>query len=533
MENRFNRFLKGKERVQIINNEAVVYTRVSTKEQADNNASLDTQMKYCKKYAEEKGLDIVEYFGGTYESAKDDERKEFQKMLSYVKRKKTIGYVLVYSYDRFSRSGPGGAFISYELKQRGIKLVSVTQSVDHDDPSGDFMEGIYHLFSQFDNQLRKDKSMTGMIEKLKQGYWPFLPPTGYTNLYQGRTADQHELVINERGVLLKKAFEWKANDDLSLVEIAKRLNARGWDVPAKRLSHFFINPFYCGYIVSKMVPGELIEGKHPPLISKDTFIRVHQNLQKFGKSIKIEKEVEQLPMKQFLKCADCGTNYTGYAVKSRGLYYYKCNKKGCGHNRSQIEIHKKFEALLSKFTYDKKLTPFLRKMLTHLLSERMQVNQKGKKANQMELAALKGKLENLEERFVLGEINLALYTKFKDKFRASIQQIEGEMEFEKNSVSNLEKAVEKCLEISLNLPSMWRNANFGRKRRIQNLVFPEGIHYDRKKDDYRTLKPNLIFLAISYLAGLSEDKKNGEIDFFAKIPTWVVPHGLEPWTHRL
>ena len=533
VDKRFKRFSKGDELHQVAKTEAVIYTRVSTKEQADNNASLDTQLKHCKKYAEEKGLEIVEYFGGTYESAKDDERKEFQKMLSYVKRKKSIGYVIVYSYDRFSRSGPSGAFISHELKQRGVKVVSVTQSIDHNDPSGNFMEGIYHLFSEFDNQLRRDKSMTGMIEKLKQGYWPYMPPTGYTNMNQGKTADQHVMIINDRGKLLKKAFEWKANDDLSLVEIAKRLKARGWDIPSKRLSHYFINPFYCGFIVSKMIPGQMVEGKHPPLITKTTFLKAHQNLEKFGGGYNIELEVEELPLKQFIKCDCCGTSYTGYLVKKKGLYYYKCNQKGCANNRSQKVLHQKFEELLNGFTFDKKMAPIFQKMFLHLISQRTQVNDDGKKALQVELAALKQKLDNVEERFVSGEIDQALYFKFRDKFKTSINQIESELDDSQNQLSNLEKAVDKCIELSLELPSLWRKANFGGKQRIQNLLFPEGILYNRKKDDYRTPRINLLFSVIPYLTGLVDGYKNGDTDILAKIPTWVVPPGLEPGTHRL
>ena len=53
---------------------AIIYTRVSTKEQADNNTSLTTQKKYCEEYAVKNGFEVVEYFGGTYESAKTDER---------------------------------------------------------------------------------------------------------------------------------------------------------------------------------------------------------------------------------------------------------------------------------------------------------------------------------------------------------------------------------------------------------------------------------------------------------------------------
>ena len=54
-------------------NKAVIYTRVSTKEQADNNASLQTQKKYCQEFAKKKGLMVMAYFGGTFESAKSDE----------------------------------------------------------------------------------------------------------------------------------------------------------------------------------------------------------------------------------------------------------------------------------------------------------------------------------------------------------------------------------------------------------------------------------------------------------------------------
>jgi site-specific DNA recombinase len=531
MNNQFDRFTKGNDLIHEAKTEAVIYTRVSTKEQADNNASLDTQLKYCKKYAEEKGLDVIEFFGGTYESAKDDERREFQKMLSYVKRKKSIGYVIVYSYDRFSRSGPGGAFISHELKQRGVKVVSVTQSIDHNDPSGNFMEGIYHLFSEFDNQQRRDKSMTGMIEKLNQGYWPFLPPTGYTNVNQGKTADQHELVINDLGKLIKKAFEWKANEDLSLVEIAKRLNARGWNIESKRISHYFLNPFYCGIIVSRMVPGEMIEGKHPPLISKSTFLKVHQNLEKFGGGYKIEPEVDELPMKQFVKCDCCENNMTGYLVKKKGIFYYKCNTVGCANNRSQKVLHQKFKELLQQYTIDQKFAPILKKMFTHLLIQRTAVNKNDKKALEVELASLKKKMDDIEERYVIGEIDQTLYEKYRDKFKSNIKQITSELEIGQNHLSNLEKSVENCLKLSLELPSMWSNANFRRKQRIQNLVFPEGILYNRKNDNYRTPRINLLFSAIPYLTGLIEAYKKGDFDILAKIPTWVVPLGIEPSTY--
>jgi hypothetical protein len=133
------------------------------------------------------------------------------------------------------------------------------------------------------------------------------------------------------------------------------------------------------------------------------------------------------------------------------------------------------------------------------------------------------KIDKLEERFVNDEINETLYQKFREKYRLNIDQIESEYASCKNQLSNLEKAVDKCMRIALDLPSMWRNSTYIRKQRIQNLLFPEGINYSRKNDDYRTLKINLLFSVIPYLTGLAKGKKNGDFNFSTEIPTWVVP----------
>lgn len=89
--------------------EAVIYTRVSSKEQADKNLSLETQRKAIEEYARRYELPVAAYFGGTYESAKTDGRKEFQRMLQFIQQHSgRIGQILVYTLDRFSRTGGSG-----------------------------------------------------------------------------------------------------------------------------------------------------------------------------------------------------------------------------------------------------------------------------------------------------------------------------------------------------------------------------------------------------------------------------------------
>jgi site-specific DNA recombinase len=170
---------------------AVIYTRVSHHSQEDNT-SLESQKKYCENFASRKGLNVVEYFGGTYESAKTDDRKEFNRMLSYVKRSKDITYLVVYSYERFSRSGINGAQIADDLlKKYGVITLAVTQELDPTTPSGSFQQNILFLFGQMDNELRRDKTVTGMTELLRKGYCPYSIPRGYVNLNKGgRAIDQ-------------------------------------------------------------------------------------------------------------------------------------------------------------------------------------------------------------------------------------------------------------------------------------------------------------------------------------------------------
>ncbi len=94
---------------------------------------MDVQRKACEEFAKSKGLNVVKYFGGTFESAKSDNRKEFKDMLKFVKQKSNeIQFILVYSMDRFSRTGDEAMTIVYELRKNQIYVQSVTQVSDQD-----------------------------------------------------------------------------------------------------------------------------------------------------------------------------------------------------------------------------------------------------------------------------------------------------------------------------------------------------------------------------------------------------------------
>ncbi len=511
-------------------NNAVIYTRVSSADQEDNT-SLASQKKHCEIYAERKGLNIVGYFGGTYESAKTDDRKEFNRMLAFVKRSKNINYVIVYSYERFSRSGINGASIADDLlKKYGVITLATTQELDPTTPAGSFQQKILFLFGQMDNELRRDKVVTGMRELLMKGHWVWAAPRGYKDLNKGR-ATERKLVINEEGELLKKAFEWKAYKQLSNVEIVRGLNKMGVNISEKRLNTLFLNPFYCGLITSKMLPGQIIEGRHEPLISRELFLAVHNiRKEKRTQGFVHQKENDNLPLKIFVKCDKCGTLLTGYLVKKKGLYYYKCNTKGCKINRSAKAMHEMFRSVLKTFRIGKEEFGIIKLQLEEQMAVFFRSQIEEAKLMKNKLAETKRKLEAIEERFVIGEIDRNLYQKFRPKYEQECFDIEQELNKTGGYKSNLVKVVNFAAKTCLNPLTLWDKSDLDGKRAFQNLLFPEGIIYNRESDSYRTSRVNSFFSPIPQLASELGKQKSGDFIKIDKIPAWVNLKGLEPLT---
>lgn len=487
----------------------VIYTRVSSKEQMDN-ASLSAQKRHCAEFAERRNLNVLGRFGGTYESAKSDERKEFGRMMGFVKRNRSVSFIVVYKYDRFSRTGPNASYLSSQLKKNGIVVLSVTQEVDPTTSMGEFQENLYYMFGQFENMIRRDNMMTGMAERISEGYWPLSPPLGYTNLNKGQKSNKHEIVVNEDGKQLRKAWRWKIKQGLANTEIVERLRCAGVRINERKLSDTFRNPFYCGVIVCNFLPGKAIKGKHEAMVSKEDFFKVIEILKgKFQKGKHSTEVSAQLPLKRFMRCNECGEPYTGYLQKQKNLYYYRCRKKGCCQNRSRKKIHLAFAEHLKRYELHPNSMEHVRKMMLYVFGKFNQNMVEEASSYQKELGEVDKKIEQLEERFIIGEVAKELFDKYNSRFQDDKKKILEKLDKCKVESSNLEKAVNWVVDSSGNLSEVWASSNADQQEVLQELVFPEGISYDRENEVFLTERVNCLYLPIPELAGTSENKKTG------------------------
>jgi DNA invertase Pin-like site-specific DNA recombinase/ssDNA-binding Zn-finger/Zn-ribbon topoisomerase 1 len=457
---------------------AVIYTRVSHFSQ-EENTSLESQKKYCENFAERRGLQIIDYFGGIYESAKTDDRKEFSRMLMFIRRNKQVNYIIVYSYERFSRSGIDGAKIASDLlRDLNVKTLAVTQELDPTTSSGLFQQNIFFLFSQMDNDLRRDKTVTGMRELLRKGYWPLNLPKGYTNLYPGKAINQ-ELVINKEGEFIRKAFLWKANEKMRNADIVRRYKSLGYKMGETRLGLIFRNTFYCGIITNSLIPGEVIVGRHEPLVSRELFLKVNDILTGDRvQPLKHKKYTNELPLKIFTKCKTCGNSMSGYQVKKKGIFYYCCCRSGCKSNKSAKNLHQQFLDKLTGLKLENDFLPLLEegiRILFHSIykdqldEEQMLLTRKNE---------IIRKVEAIEERFAIGEITAELFEKYQAKYQYEIQYL---LDFESRDGS-FKRKIKDCIEfarqVSQNPKLLWENGSIDQRTRLQLLLFPEGAIYD-------------------------------------------------------
>ncbi|HSZ71332.1 MAG TPA: recombinase family protein [Cytophagaceae bacterium] len=107
---------------------AVIYTRVASLEQANDNAII-SQLNECKKYAQEHNITVLSHVD---ESGKKSSNS-LETLLNNTKEsKEEISYIIVYDLNRLSRSNEIVAAFLAELKKLNISILTVKNDDKHD-----------------------------------------------------------------------------------------------------------------------------------------------------------------------------------------------------------------------------------------------------------------------------------------------------------------------------------------------------------------------------------------------------------------
>jgi site-specific DNA recombinase len=267
---------------------SVLYLRVSTPSQVmtDYNPegiSLPAQREACQLKAAALGAEILGEFVEPGRSATSTEhRPVFQEMMAWIKSQKDIDYIIVYQFNRIFRNSIDAVIAKRDLSKVGTRVVPTVMDLG-EGPESDMVEIIMHAVGEYQSKANGADISYKMGAKARKGGTIGRTRLGYVNardLSEGRNIGIVEF-DPERASYMKTAFELYASGDYSIESLCDELTKRGLTTrsgrhPSRPISTSTLNkllrdPYYIGYITYK---GELIRGRHEPLISDDLFDRV-------------------------------------------------------------------------------------------------------------------------------------------------------------------------------------------------------------------------------------------------------------------
>ena len=484
-----------------------IWTRVSTKHQEDNGGSLDDQKCRCERYARDNGYTIKGYFGGRHESAKTP-GKLIKEMLSAIKKNKSIKYIIVNQADRFSRNAGQAINIINDLKAQGVTIVEASTGLDTSTPEGVMMMQFKLSLAQWDNTNRTNKFTSGRKHCMESGVWCGKRPMGYNK--DGKSINA-QFTINETGKLIRKAFKWKLQG-VDNFRIMDRLSAMGLKLTKQQLHKILTNPFYAGKIKSKFTNGEIVEGKHPAIISWVEFLQVQDILSGRTGVYKVKAETPRFPLKRHIRCAYDGLPFTAYTVKKKNIDYYKCNQVGCKNNISAKKVHKLYEELLNTYTIPASLLDMFREVVEQIIFSNNKEQSDTMSVLKKQKSELENKLKKCKVSYGMSDIDEDIYTTTVEVIQEKLAKIEVEIAKVKRNLSNLTSTADEVVATCCKLGRLWRESELELSQKIQNLLFPSGIFWDKEIENYRTIDENYALNIIHNISVSYENKKEGELE---------------------
>ncbi|MFA6554266.1 MAG: recombinase family protein [Candidatus Paceibacterota bacterium] len=337
--------------------DCVIYARVSSREQEETGYSLDAQEKLLKEYAGKRNLTISKVFRISESASGKQIRLVFNEMLEYTV-KNDVNIILCEKIDRLTRNLKDASIVNdwiQEDEAREVHFVKENSVVNkntraHENLVWDMKIAIARFYT---NNLSEEVKK-GQKEKIAQGWLPCTPPLGYKTI--GDKGHKIHVIDEVRGPFMKKAFEYYATGNYSLMALSDKLYSEGLrarngcQLGKSCLHEILKDPFFYGDMIWK---GVLYRGgKQEPLISKELFDSVQTALVRDGAP---HYKRRQHIFSKMIHCGECGS--TIYGEVQKGHIYYSCKHyKTCSQRYSTREEEIE-NSILSVFRIFEAITP--------------------------------------------------------------------------------------------------------------------------------------------------------------------------------
>ena len=374
---------------------AVIYARVSSKEQEREGFPIPAQLKLLRDYAVRSDFCVVKEFVDI-ETAKTSGRQNFGEMVQFLSRNRDCRTVLVEKTDRLYRNFRDA--VTLEDLDVEIHLVKEGQVISKDAKSqAKLIHGMQLVLARNYIENLREEVKKGMREKAEQGIYPGRVPLSYRNNRADRTVE----VQPENAALVRRVFELYASGQYSLSQLKKAVQKENGKQISRAYLHMILtNPFYIGKF---LWGGHLYCGTHPTFISLDLYDRVQGILRGHYKP-KYRKQ--DFAFRGFLHCAHDQCAITAERKKGKYVYYRCTGYRGkCPTPRfTEREMAEKLGIILKGIHIPDQVLAALQTSLTHDQEKAQSVIAAQRQALQGRLSALRKRMDQAYQDKLDGKI---------------------------------------------------------------------------------------------------------------------------------
>lgn len=336
----------------------VLYARKSTESEERQVLSIDSQIKEMLSMAEREGLEVVEIRRESHSAKESGQRPVYKEILEDIRRGRFNG-ILTWAPDRLSRNAGDLGSIVDLMDQKLLMEIRTYGQHFKNSPNEKFLLMILCSQAKLENDNKSVNVKRGLRTRVEMGLWPGVAPTGYLN--QKMMDRKCQVIIDpERGHIIKKIFEKVAYEKWSgrkvynwlRFDLNFRTAAGKKHLSLGNIYRTLSNTFYHGVFEYPRGSGNWYTGKHEPLISKELFDLVQEQV----KSQILRSEGKEFAFTKMMACGLCNSGISAcekfkkFKNATHRYVYYGCTKAKDGNCKcgyiEEKELIKQFEALI-------------------------------------------------------------------------------------------------------------------------------------------------------------------------------------------
>lgn len=451
---------------------AVLYARVSSKEQEKEGYSIPSQEKLLRGYALQAGFTVLKEFTDV-ETAKRAGRAGFTAMLAFLKKNPSCRTVLVEKTDRLYRNLRD--YVTIDELDIEVHLVKENAVLSRDSKSSEkFMHGIKVLMAKNYIDNLSEETRKGMLEKAEQGSWPTRAPLGYNNVVgkDGRKAIEPD---PQRAPVITKMCEWYSTGNHSLDKIVEMAGEAGLKVRkgdgtiTKAGAHRILRDrVYTGEFEWS---GKRYKGNYAPLVTHDLWDRVQAVMDgRYERKNRVFKH--DFAFSGLINCGHCGCALVGEIKKGKYIYYHCTGHKGkCPEKYTPEKVlEERFTEVIARLKFDAEVLGLVTEALRQSHTDQKRHHDEAVARLQAEDTRLQNRLDQMYTDKLDGRIDAAFFDRKKAEWRTEQDRIQRTLqEHVTANRSYLDEGV-NLLELADRAADLFRSQPAKEKRRLLDFV---------------------------------------------------------------